>query len=225
MIIFILLSLILGLAICAFDRGQKPWLVQIAYGISILASVTIAAKIVPIGGGYTVSASIGLFSMTFLLTDYLSEVHGKKFAIQALIGTALGYGIFLFATQMAVYVDAAPFWADNQEAYKATLGSIPRVMLASVLAFVTGQFTDITIFHLVKEKLPNLGLWARNNISTFFGQTIDTLVFYTVAFWGIVPDLFGLIIVTCVIKYIIAIVDTPVLYFARSLANSNKKDV
>ena len=156
--------------------------------------------------------------MTFLLTDFLGEVHSKAFALRAVYMGIIAELVFIFAIGLSIYVPAAPFW-ENQEAFVRVLGTAPRIMVASITAFVAAQLLDVTVFDLLKKKMSGRLLVIRNNVSTILGQTTDSIVFYTIAFWGVVPNLLELIIVTCLVKYIIAAADTPFLYLARYFAN------
>jgi uncharacterized integral membrane protein (TIGR00697 family) len=181
-----------------------------------------AGKISPIVDGVYVSVAIGLYSMTFLLTDFIGEVHSKKEALQAVYMGILAELLVLLAINLSMHVSPAPFW-EHQEAFETTFKMAPRIMLASITAFVTAQLMDVTIFDILKKRSNGKYLALRNNASTFVGQTLDSIIFYTVAFYGVIPGLWKLIITTCIIKYIIALVDTPFVYLARAWAHKGKK--
>lgn len=217
-IAYCLLSLLVGTLICIIAGKKHPWIVQLAYAAAVIACLVTAAKISPIAPNVYVSAAIGLYSMTFLLTDFLGEVYDKATALRAVYMGLIAEIIFIFAITFSIKIPAAPFW-ENQEAFNTILGAAPRIMFASVTAFIAAQILDISIFDWLKKKMHGRSLAIRNNCSTIVGQTADSIIFYTIAFWGVVPNLFQLIIVTCIIKYIIALIDTPFLYLARYSAN------
>ena len=214
LVIYCFASLAVGTAICMIAGKKRPWVVQIAYAATVVACVVTAAKLSPVIPGVFVSVAIGLYSMTFLLTDYLGEIHGKAVAMRAIYMGLIGEIILIFAVYFSIVVPAAPFW-ENQEAFAAILGAAPRIMVASVLAFISAQVLDVTVFDWLKKRMSGKHLLVRNNVSTILGQTTDSIVFYTIGFYGKVPNLVELIIVTCLIKYAIAAIDTPFLYFAR----------
>jgi uncharacterized PurR-regulated membrane protein YhhQ (DUF165 family) len=188
-----------GMVICIIAGKKHAWVVQVSYAATVVACLATAAKISPIVPDVFVSVAIGLYSMTFLLTDFLGEV-------------------FIFAIALSIYVPAAPFW-ENQEAFVRVLGTAPRIMVASITALVAAQLLDVTVFDWLKKKMSGRLLVIRNNVSTILGQTTDSVVFYTIAFWGVVPNLLELLAVTCLVKYLIAAADTPFLYLARHVAN------
>lgn len=217
MILYIVASLIIGLAICLLAGRERPWLVQGAYVAVLLASLVTAAKLTPLTDGVVVSVAVGLYSMSFLLTDYLGEIYGRKKAMSSVAMATVGALILLIAIQFSVRAPAAAFYGD-QEAYSTILGTAPRLVLASVLAFVGAQIFDVTVFHKIKEWTGDRFLFLRNNLSTFGGQTVDTVIFYTIGFWGLVPNIFELVLITCLVKFVIALLDTPFLYVAVAAA-------
>ncbi|MFW5794963.1 MAG: queuosine precursor transporter, partial [Bacillota bacterium] len=99
-------------------------------------------------------------------------------------------------------------------------GFLPIIFLASMTAFIVSQLIDIYIFSKLKEKLPETKfLWLRNNGSTLISQLIDTVIFVPIAFATVfaAPILFKLILSTYVIKLIVALLDTPVIYIAKKI--------
>lgn len=218
LIIYCLVSLVVGTVICMIAGRKHPWIVQVAYAAVVMACLITAPKLSPIVPGVFVSVAVGLYSMTFLLTDFLSEVYGKAYALRAIYMGILAEILLMLVVVFSIKVPAAPFW-ENQEAFKLVLGATPRIMIASISAFVVAQILDVTIFDWLKKKFAGRFLALRNNCSTFIGQTTDSIIFYTIAFWGLVPNVLELILVTVLIKFIIAAADTPFIYFARYWAD------
>jgi queuosine precursor transporter len=216
-VIYILAALALAVALCALSGAKRPWIAQFAFAALATGSIATASKLTPIADGVYVSAAIGLYSMTFVLANFLREVYGKVAAVQAIWMGFLGELIFLFATQFTLALPSAPFWTD-QNAFQTVFGATPRLMIASVIAYVCAEFTDVNLFHWVREKTQGRHLWLRNNVGTIAGQTVDTFLFYTIALYGIVPNLGQLIATTLVVKAIIAVLSTPAIYFARFTA-------
>lgn len=220
-VIYILAALLVAVAICLFSGTKRPWIAQLAFAALAISSVATASKITPITEGVYVSAAIGLYSMTFMLANYLREIYGKPFAVQAIWMGFIGELLFLFATQFTLAVPSAPFWT-SQAGFESVYSMTPRLMIASVLAYVAAEFTDVNIFHAIHRLTGGKHLWLRNNVGTIGGQVVDSVIFYTIAFYGIVPDLTALIIATVIVKAIIAVIDTPAIYFVRYVARRNQ---
>jgi hypothetical protein len=98
-------------------------------------------------------------------------------------------------------------------------GFLPIVFLASVTAFIVSQLLDVYIFAKIKDKLPdNKFLWIRNNGSTLISQLIDTLIFVPIAFYyKSFPEIMILVLSTYVIKLLVALLDTPIIYIAKKI--------
>jgi hypothetical protein len=97
-------------------------------------------------------------------------------------------------------------------------GLMPRIAFGSLVAYVVSNLHDIWAFDYWKRKHPgNRTLWLRNNLSTIVSQLIDTLVFTFIAFWGVYPTevLTGIVISTYLLKWVVAVLDTPFMYLAR----------
>jgi queuosine precursor transporter len=212
-VIYIFASLIAATVVCIASKNSRAWLLQVAYAALVVACLITASKLVVIREGFVVSVAIGLYSATFLLTDYLSEVYGKAEATRAIIMGMVAELLVMMAICFAIWIPPAQFW-QNQAAMEAILGSTPRIMIASISAFVAAQFADVYIYHWIMDRTGKRMMWLRNNTGTIIAQGIDSVVFYSVAFAGVVPNLGKLILVTWVIKIVIALIDTPFLYAA-----------
>jgi hypothetical protein len=120
-------------------------------------------------------------------------------------------------TNLALVFEPAP--SDFvQDSLQTVFGFLPRVALASLLAYVASQLHDVWAYALLRRLLPSRGmLWVRNNGSTIVSQLIDSAVFTVLAFWGVFEGaVFRQIFVTTyVLKFVVAVADTPFLYVAR----------
>src|SRR5256714_15408152 len=109
---------------------------------------------------------------------------------------------------------AAPFWQQNQAAYNTILGFAPRLLLASFIAYLVGEFTNS--FVLAKLKIVTKGrwLWTRTIGSTLVGEGLDTLIFISIAFWGIIPQqlILTTILTQWIFKVVYEVVATPFTY-------------
>lgn len=168
-------------------------------------------------GIYRFEISVGIlpYPITFLITDILSEIYGKKKANQVVIA-----GIFasFFSMLIILVSNSAPAITSSpidNEIFSRVFGLSPLAVLASMLAYLAAQFIDIRIFHFWKNKTNGKHLWLRNNFSTFSSQFIDTFtVLFLLCSFNVLPwEIFtSLLISGFLFKVIIAALDTPILY-------------
>jgi uncharacterized integral membrane protein (TIGR00697 family) len=164
---------------------------------------------------FEISVGILPYPITFLITDLISEIYGKKKANEVVVG-----GIFasFFAMGIIYVANAAPAtdWSPvSDNLFSTVFGSTAIAVLASMLAYLFAQFVDIQIYHFWKKLTQGKHLWLRNNCSTFLSQFIDTatVLLLLCSFGEIDWDLFGgLLLAGFLFKVIIAALDTPFLY-------------
>jgi len=165
---------------------------------------------------FEISVGILPYPLTFLITDLISEIFGRKKANQ--IVTA---GIFASIFSMAIVlvankVPAIPTSPVNDEVFNHVFALSPIAVFASMLAYLFAQYVDIGIYHFWKKLTHGKQLWLRNNFSTFLSQFIDTFtVVGLLCIFQILPweMFYGLVISGFVFKVIVAFLDTPLLYF------------
>ena len=166
---------------------RSPWLVVVA-AIFVTALITaniIAVKLIGVGG-VVLPAAIVIFPISYIVGDVLTEVYGYRQARRVIwLGFACNV-MAVAAIWAAGALPAASFW-DGQAAYERILGYAPRILLASFLAYLVGEFANA--FVLAKMKIATRGrwLWTRTIGSTIVGQGLDSLIFITVAFAGEIP--------------------------------------
>jgi len=177
-------------------------------GFLTIANI-VAVKIINIGGIYAPSAVI-IYAFTFLITDTISEVYGKEKVKQVIITGLVMQVLALILIRIIVLWEPAPYF-EHQKEFILIMSANMRIVIASITAYVASQYYDVWIFHLLKKKTKNKHLWLRNNISTWSSQLIDTIIFITIAFFNTMP-IVSLIISQYLIKIIIAIIDTPLVY-------------
>jgi len=190
---------------------------------SLLLANILASKIIVVGG-LVLPAAIILYPLTFLFTDVVAEVEGKKSA-SSLVMAGFYLSIFMVVVILAGrLLPPAGFWK-HQEAYTAILGSTPRIVLASMIAYLISQNHDVWAFHWWREKTGGRHLWLRNNLSTIVSQMIDSGLFIGIAFWGTVPPAtIGVMILSqYAVKVGIALLDTPICYLMVRLYESDRK--
>lgn len=177
---------------------------------SLVIAAVISSKIITIGG-IVLPAGILAYSITFVASDVVSEIWGKEKAKQVVLGGFAALVVCLGLIQLALAWPGAVFW-DNHEAYDSVLGATPRIIIASLAAYLVSQNHDVWAFHFWKKRLGGRHLWLRNNLSTSTSQIIDSVIFITIAFYGVMP-IIPLIMGQFLIKILIAFLDTPVVYF------------
>lgn len=176
---------------------------------ALVAANVIAAKIVTIGPLF-VPAGVLAYSITFAVTDTIGEVWNRRIT-QIVVNAGFAVLVLVWALiTLALHWPAAPFWP-HQEAFAQTLGSTSRIILASLIAYGVSQTLDVWVFSRLKTLTRGRWLWLRNNVSTFLSQLVDTVIFITIAFYGELPIL-QLMWAQLLVKYGIALLDTPVVY-------------
>ena len=205
-------------ALCSSARYLGPYILPPLLAGSVVTSIFIAEKLgditFPMVGTIAISGSILIYSSTFLITDVMSELYGRQFAHSAIIGTALCYPIVLVATQFSIHWDPSQFYT-NQIPFETVMNFAGRVTIASLASYIVSQTFDVWAFHHIKQRTGEAKLWLRNNGSTVGSQLLDTIIFYGIAFFGVIPtgQLIQLIIATYLLKVVIALIDTPFVYF------------
>jgi uncharacterized integral membrane protein (TIGR00697 family) len=183
-------------------------LLSIFVGSITIASV-LANKIINVFGLF-VPAGVLAYSMTFLMTDAISEIWGKETAKRTVFGGFIGLIAVLLLIQISLVWPKAPFWK-QEAAYQTIMGSTSRIIIASFIAYLVSQFHDVWAFHFWKTITRGRHLWLRNNFSTAVSQFIDSSLFITVAFYGVMP-VWPLIWSQWLVKLAIAFLDTPIIY-------------
>ena len=178
----------------------------------IVVANVIAVKLLDVNG-WAVPAGVIAYPFTFLVTDTISELYGRKTATKLVwMGFVLS-AVMVLLVYVAKILPAAGFW-DHQEAFETILGSVPRVVLASLTAYLISQHGDVILFHFFRRLTNKRHLWLRNIASTTVSQAVDTVLFISIVFSGTVPAgaLWNLMYTQYLIKVGVAVVDTPIVY-------------
>lgn len=187
--------------------------------IGLVISNIVAAKVVSFWG-LIAPAAVVVYPLTFLMTDVIGEIWGKAEANRTVRNGLICQLISLVLIGAAIALPVAPF-ADNQAAFTAILGNTFRMVFASLMAYIAAQSWDVFLFHALKNKTGNKHKWLRNNASTMSSQIIDTLIFITIGFYGVVPNIWAMAASQYVIKFVLALLDTPFFYL---LTKGHKAD-
>ncbi|MCM3596861.1 queuosine precursor transporter [Metabacillus idriensis] len=169
--------------------------------------------------GLTATMGNIMYGTAFLVTDILNEKYGEKEAKKAVW---LGFATLISLT--VIMQGVLMFKPDEtdfaQGALETIFGLIPRIALGSLAAFIISQYADVAIYSYIRKKFPSDRLlWVRNNGSTMISQLIDTLIFTSIAFLGVYPFSVWvqIFITTYLIKFVVAIIDTPFAYLAKKM--------
>ena len=164
---------------------------------------------------FEVSVGILPYPITFLITDLISEIFGKKKANEIVKAGIFASFFSLLIVYTASYVPATSWSPVNDGMFNEVFGNTIVAVFASMMAYLLAQFVDIHIYHFWKRLTAGKYLWLRNNFSTFTSQLIDTFtVVLLLCLFGEIPwELFyGLVISGFIFKVFIALLDTPLLY-------------
>ncbi|MBT2690100.1 queuosine precursor transporter [Bacillus sp. ISL-47] len=167
--------------------------------------------------GLTATLGNAMYGTAFLVTDILNEKYGKDEAKKAVW---LGFFTLLAMTLiMQMVLLFKPHETDfAQEALSTIFSILPRIAAGSLAAYLVSQLTDVYIFTYLKKKFPKENqFWIRNNGSTMLSQLLDTLIFTSIAFLGVFPmdDWIQIFFTTYILKFLIALLDTPFGYIAK----------
>jgi hypothetical protein len=194
---------------------MRTTLIGLYIACELIANVT-ASKPVQLAG-IVVPAAIFIYTLTFTLIDLINESLGKQGA-RKVIWVAFIANLLLAAySQLAVALPPAPFYS-GQEAFAGVLGSTPRIVFASLTAYLISSFIDAEVFAFWRARVHG-PRWVRVVVSNTISTWVDSVVFITFAFYGIMP-IWPLIKGQYVIKMAITLISIPLIYLVRSRKDS-----
>ena len=164
-----------------------------------------------------------VYATSFLITDILSENYGKKEATKAVwIGffSLISMTILMNIALLYTPLEGDDFASATREATSTIFSLMPRIAIASLTAYLLSQRHDVWAFHFWKNRFHEYRhLWIRNNLSTMVSQIIDSAVFVLIAFYGVFETtvLFEIFLTTYFLKFIVAIADTPFVYWGKQI--------
>ena len=157
----------------------------ILFAACLLISNILAVKIIMIGP-WAAPAGVLIFPISYIIGDVVAEVWGyRKARLIIWAGFAVNL-IAIFFYSLSIVIPAAPFWA-GQDAYATVLQYSPRIALASIVAYLFGSFINAYVMSRVKVLTDGKSFSLRAIVSTIAGEGIDSMIFITVAFMGIIP--------------------------------------
>lgn len=198
-------------------------LLNCVFVTSLVISNIVAGKVIDVFG-LIVPAAVVAYPLTFLCTDVIGEIWGKEEANRTVKRGILMQLFSLLLITIAIALPSASFATEYSSNLKVVLGQNVRFVLASLTAYILAQSNDVFIFHKLKERFNGKHKWLRNNASTMLSQLIDTSIFITIGFWGTVPNLLVMIISQYVVKFFLALADTPFFYLLTRESKEIKVD-
>jgi uncharacterized integral membrane protein (TIGR00697 family) len=185
-------------------------LIAIYVACELTANVTAGKPVVV--WGVVVPAGVFIYALTFTLIDLINERLGKMRARQVVVGAFAGNLLLAGYTALAIWLPAAGFYP-HEGAYATILGATPRIVAASLTAYLVSALLDTEIFAWWRTRVRG-PRWARVLVSNTVSTFVDSAVFITGAFYGILP-LWPLIQGQYILKMIITVVSIPLIYLTR----------
>ena len=172
---------------------------------------------IPFIGNYTFEQSVGLlaYPVTFLVTDIISEIYGRKKANQVVTSGLIASLFMLLIITISDLIPMAPWSPVDSDTFHKVFGLSGAAVFASMIAYLFAQYIDIRVFHFWKKLTKGKHLWLRNNASTIFSQFIDTfsVLFLLCSFNVIGWERFSVLLINgFLFKVFFAAFDTPIFY-------------
>lgn len=199
---------------------------------NVMATLLANIEVLLVVRAFGIEMTLGnvLFASTFLITDILSENHGKKDANRAVIISTLCSVFFIAISQMwLLYTPSESDWASSS--FRTIFSSTPRVVCASLIVYLISQLIDVWLYHKwwdwCRKRFGDekKGLWIRNNGSTMISQMINTLLYTFLAFYGRydIGTLLSIFISSYLIFFVTSLLDTPFVYWCRKIGSENRQ--
>lgn len=206
----------LALVLFAWRLGKNYLTATIL--LNILLTTIFVGKLVPMLGFVTTAAE-AFYASVFIATDILTEHHGRKEGYKSIFAGFLVLSGFVVLSNLALGFTSISDSSIIAQAMQDLFGVIPRLAIASFIAYIIAQCFDIFIYHKIKEKTGQSKLWLRNNISTIISQLVDSIIFFVLAFGGTVSTevMISLILSGWLFKIPIAFLDTIFIYLSYTV--------
>lgn len=195
------------------DNSSKLFvIIACLFVTSLLLSNIIAGKLIAIGG-MTLPGAVILFPLAYIFGDILTEVYGYGRA-RMVIWTGFVCNILMVGVFTLVMVIPSPDFFEAEGAFATVLAMTPRIVLASLLAYLLGEFANAIVLSRMKILTRGRWLWTRTIGSTLIGEGLDTIVFITVCFMGMVPHgiLMQMVLYQYLFKVAFELLATPLTY-------------
>jgi hypothetical protein len=192
----------------------------------LITANVIAVKLIDVLG-VVMPAGVLVFPLSYIAGDVLTEVYGYRQARRVIWLGFICNAVVVCAILLGQSMPPASFW-DGQEAYERILGHTPRILMASFLAYLLGEFANSIVLAKMKIATGGRWLWTRTIGSTVVGEGLDSLVFIIIAFYGTIPTgvLAGTVLTQWLVKTSYEVIATPFTYgVVRFLKRREQVDV
>ena len=193
------------------EKVSVPFmLLGILFNVCLIAANLLETKVIQVGS-LTVTAGLLVFPISYIINDCIAEVWGFKKA-RLIIWSGFAMNFFVVALGLiAVAIPAAPFW-EGEEHFNFVFGMAPRIVAASLMAFLVGSFLNAYVMSKMKVASQGRNFSARAIWSTVVGETADSLIFFPVAFGGVIAwkELLIMMGIQIVLKSMYEVIILPV---------------
>jgi uncharacterized integral membrane protein (TIGR00697 family) len=201
--------------------GYYPLITAVFVSLLVISNIG-AVKLIAVGP-LILDGGAFLFPLVYIAGDVLSEVYGFKAARKTIY---IGFGMAILSALTFWLIQMSPSangW-ENQSAFEAILGFVPRIVLASVCGFLVGQLLNAYVLVKIKARTNEGSLWLRLIGSTVVGEFADTIVFCTIAFYGIITggDFLNYVIVGYFYKTLLEVLLLPITYRVIAYVKANE---
>ena len=209
------------------EKVSVPFmLLGILFNVCLIAANLLETKVIQIGS-LTVTAGLLVFPISYIINDCIAEVWGFKKA-RLIIWSGFAMNFFVVALGLiAVAIPAAPFW-EGEEHFDFVFGMAPRIVAASLMAFLVGSFLNAYVMSKMKVASRGRHFSARAILSTLAGETADSLIFFPVAFGGIIAwrELLIMMCIQIILKSMYEVIILPVtIRVVKALKKIDGSDV
>ena len=201
-------------------------LLAVVFVVCLVTANLLETKVLDFFGITTITAGMLVFPISYIINDCIAEVWGFR-RITLIIWIAFVMNFLVVAIGLlAVHLPAAPYWEDGEH-FNFVFGFAPRIVFASLLAFLAGSFANAYVMSRMKILHKESHFSARAIASTLVGETIDSLIFFPIAFGGIAfGDLVGLMITQIIMKSMYEVVVLPItIRLVKALKRIEDTDV
>lgn len=208
---------------------SKELRLNILFGlfIAILIGMNVLGGKIISFGPFSSSVAFLIVPLSFLITDIVTEVQGKKTAREWVIAGVIALAVFLACILLFVAIPPAKRFTQNKE-YTTIFGTSARIVFASIVAFLLSEFSDVWTFWIVREATKKRFLWLRTNVSNAISMVIDTFVFMFLAFYMVTPLFTVSFVLSLAVPYLIfkiawSFVSSPLVYLGAGWLRGGKK--
>ncbi len=207
---------------------KKIVIALVLYISSLFAANTLGLKLMPFIFHSNLSVAVFSFPIVFIMTDVIGEVYGKKIARMFVFAGFASALLFILYSLLSLAMpwSVQSLWV--KPGYNLIFGVSARITFASLVAFIIGEYQDVVTFFFVKKFTGGKMFWLRSNLSNVWSQFLDTVIFMTIAFYGVYPNnvLINVIFSWWIYKVAMGILYTPLSYLGiRILRGKNSNAV